>query len=179
MGSSEDNKVRVGEVCCAADAIEERVNKACDAYFSQSFNPNDDLKAQLKRMGKKSDSVDWDKVKKHDTLYISSKFDVCEWWINVGKEKHPLFYIIVPAVLATPASNDFQERIFSCCTHFSNPLRQSLKDGRFEMAVLLAVNQRLLKQDTVSDEEVKEIIKVVVSKLEGETGLDPDSDDFV
>jgi hypothetical protein len=68
---------RISKATTSADAIEECVSKACDAYFSQSFNPNDELlKAQLKRMGKKSDSVDWDKVKKHDTLYISSKFDV-------------------------------------------------------------------------------------------------------
>ena len=163
----------------AVDALEERVKKACDSFFSQSFLPYEELKAQLKRMGKKSDSVDWERVKKHDTLYISSQFDLCEWWKSIGRDKYSLFYIIVPAVIATPASNDFQERIFSCCTHFNKPLRQRLKDGRFEMAVLLSVNQRLLKQGSVPDDEVKEIVQSVVSKLDGETGLDPDAEDFV
>lgn len=155
------------------------VAKACKEYFSQKFIPVDELKAQFKRMGKAETDVDWEKVEGYDTLYTSSMFDLCEWWKSEGRKRFPLIFLILPSVLSVPASNAFQERIFSCCTYFDNPLRQSLKDGRFEMAVLLAVNQNILRKGKVSEEEVEKIVDNVMKQFEGETGLDPTAEDFV
>ena len=45
--------------------------------------------------------------------------------------------------MALPAANAFLERMFSTVTWFDDPLRQSLGHDRFEMGVLLGVNQDL------------------------------------
>ena len=116
-------------------------------------------------MSKKSSYVDWKKVRNNDTLYISSLFDSCEWWRNVGRKRHYLVFLVVPSIIALPSSNGFQERIFSACTWFDNPLRQSLKSTRFEMAVLLAVNKSLLCCKVFSEEKFEEITKNVINNL--------------
>ena len=116
-------------------------------------------------MGKESSDVDWNKVRNNNTLYISSLFDSCEWWRNVGRKHHHLVFLVVSEIIALPSSNGFQERIFSACTWFDNPLRQSLKSTRFEMAVLLAVNESLLCNKVPSEDELEEIVRNVVSNL--------------
>ena len=56
-----------------------------------------------------------------------------------------------------------QERTFSTCTWFDDALRQRLKEGRFEMAVLLAVNNAFLEDGSIpSEEEMKKIVEKVV-----------------
>ena len=90
-------------------------------------------------MGNNCDDIDWEKVKAKETLYISSLFDLCEWWKNVGRKIHPMIYPVLPSIIALPPSNAFLEHIFSACTWFDDPLRQRLKDKHFEMAVLIAV----------------------------------------
>jgi hypothetical protein len=47
------------------------------------------------------------------------------------------------AAVAVPASNGFQERIFSACTWFDDPLRQMQSDGEFERSLLLSINDTL------------------------------------
>ena len=135
------------------------------------FDAEEELKDQLKRMGKDHKSIDWERVKKNDTLYISSHFDSREWWVKVGRKVHPLVFLVVPAIIALPASNGFQERTFSTCTFFDDPLRQSLKDARFEMAVLLAVNEELLSGEVPSEDEAKKIVEKVVAKFADDADL--------
>ena len=147
-----------------------------ESFMNQSFNAKEQLKAQRKRLQQDTKDIEWKKVdeeKDFDILYTSSKFDLCEWWLSVGRKAYPMIYNIVPAIIAEPGSNDFQERTFSACTHFDDPLRQSLKVGRFEMAVLLAVNESLLKKNVVADEkEVNEIINSVVELLQFDAARD-------
>ena len=69
-------------------------------------------------------------------------------------------------MLACPSANGLQERIFSACTWFDNPLRQSLTDKRFEMAVLLAVNESLLQCNVPSEEEARKIVARVIAKFD-------------
>ena len=64
-----------------------------------------------------------------------------------------------------------QERTFSTCTFFDDPLRQSLKDARFEMAVLLAVNEELLSGEVTSEDEAKKIVEKVVAKFADDADL--------
>ena len=45
--------------------------------------------------------------------------------------------------MALPAANAFLERMYSTATWFDDPLRQSLGHDRFEMGILLGVNQDL------------------------------------
>ena len=45
--------------------------------------------------------------------------------------------------MALPAANAFLERMFSTATWFDDPLRKNLGHDRFEMGVLLGVNQDL------------------------------------
>ena len=78
----------------------------------------------------------------------------------------------MPAIIALPEANSFQERIFSACTHFDDPLRQSLKEARFDMAVLLSVHESLLSGTVPTEEEEKEIVKDVVAKFETDSELE-------
>ncbi len=80
-------------------------------------------------------------------------------------------FTIVPLLVALPSHNGFQERTFSACTWFDNPLRQSLEDERFEKAVLLAVNECFIEGEVLTDEKAKEIVRKVVASVE----LDVDS----
>ena len=149
----------------------ERAKHAVESYMNMKFDAGEELKDQLKRMGKDHKSIDWERVKKNDTLYISSHFDSREWWVKVGRKVHPLVFLVVPAIIALPASNGFQERTFSTCTFFDDPLRQSLKDARFEMAVLLAVNEELLSGEVPSEDEAKKIVEKVVAKFADDADL--------
>ena len=90
-------------------------------------------------------------------------------------------------ILALPPTNAYQERIFSTCTYFDDPLRQSLKFSRFEMSVLLAVNQAFLRNRIPSFEEVKSIVERVIAMFEkdasivdaaDELGFDVDAENF-
>ena len=136
-----------------------------------NFDVEQELKNQRDREGKGCEDVDW-ALAREDTLCASSLFEVCEWWVKVGRGKNPLFFLVVPAIIALPAANSFQERIFSACTHFNDPLRQSLKEARFEMAVLLSVNESLLSGTVPTEEEAKEIVKDVVAKFETDSELE-------
>jgi hypothetical protein len=148
-----------------------------------------ELKEQYKRIEKKTDAIDWKRVKSNETLYISYLFDVCEWWTSVGRKEHRLIYFAVPLIISLPSHNGFQERIFSACTWFDSPLRQRLKDKQFEMAVLFAfaVNESLLACEVPSDEKAKEMVDKVIATFEkditfdasADLGLDPLADTFV
>ena len=131
--------------------------------------------------------IDWDKVNDFDILYISSKFDLLEWWKNVGSKKHPLVILVALVILTLPPTNAYQEHIFSTCTYFDDPLRQNLKFSRFEMSVLLAVNQAFLRNRIPSFEEVKSIVERVIAMFEkdasivdaaDELGFDVDAENF-
>ena len=97
-------------------------------------------------MGKDTKDIDWGRVKDGDILYISSQFDSLEWWKTQGSRKFPEVFRVALPILALPASNAFLERIFSACTWFDDPVRQSLGDQRFEKSILLAVNKDLRKE---------------------------------
>ena len=116
-------------------------------------------------MGKACDDIDFNKVKANKTLCISSKFDLREWWLH-SRSNHSIVYVAVPTLVSLPNSNAFQERTFSTCTYFDDPLRQRLKRERFEMAVLLAVNEALLKTEVPSEADAKQIVSKVLATFE-------------
>ena len=91
-------------------------------------------------LNKDCKDVNWEVVKAGKTLYISSVFDLRDWWISVGGSNGSMWrqiYPVVPAIISVPAANGFMERTFSACTNFDNELCQRLNARRFEMAVLL------------------------------------------
>ena len=108
---------------------------------------------------------DWQRVDVEDVLYISSKFDSLEWWNKVGRVSHKKVFYVAPIIIALPTHNGFQERTFSICTWFDSPVRQRLKGSRFEMAVLLAVNEGLLSGDSPSEDQAKEIVTIAIQKV--------------
>lgn len=170
----------------SSSSLEEEVSRAIERYISQPFVPEQELKAQLKRKGKdwKKESIDWKKVDvagvDFDVLYISKHFDVAEWWANEGKKLHPLIVLAVPPILSLPASNGHQERTFSVCQHFNNELRQRLKDERFEMSVLLAVNKEYASLKIPTKEEAVAIIADVISGIQEEVdGVNEDERDRI
>lgn len=124
---------------------EDRAKKAFNEYMeaAKSFDATEELKKQYSRMEKNASEIDWTRVKDEDLLYISSKFDVLEWWKSVGARKYPDILVAALPILGLPASNAFQERIFSACTWHDDPLNQRLQADRFEKKVLLGVNKDL------------------------------------
>ena len=128
----------------------EDVDSAVEKYFKQVANMDmvEELKAQLQRKSVHDQSgeseVDWVKVNDRDILYISSLFDLSEWWDKVGRQAYQLIFPAVPLVIPVPSSNGYQERVFSACTYFDGDLKQRLKDTRYEMKVLTAVNEQLV-----------------------------------
>ena len=50
-------------------------------------------------------------------------------------------------MIPVSSSNGYQDRVFSACTYFDGDLKQRLKDTRYEMKVLTAVNEQLLVDD--------------------------------
>ncbi len=127
---------------------EKEVKKAVETFFNQSFDPEDELKAQLERNKKdvKSSGIDWKRVRNYNTLYISSVFDSLEWWKNIGRKNHPLVFLVMLAINGLPASNGYQERIFSNCSWFESELQQNSKDETFEQKMLLSFNDALGKE---------------------------------
>ena len=109
------------------------------------FFPDKELSKQCHRMGKDCSDINWRRVNRQETLYISSIFDLCKWWLHaVIMERHILVYLFLPASIALPPSNAFLERIFSARTWFDGPLRHRLNGDYFEKAVLVAVNECLV-----------------------------------
>lgn len=141
----------------AEGMIEEMVEK----WLTQDFDPEGELRAQLDRMKRSDKSIDWERVSGNETLYISSHFNLYEWWKSKGRMRHGWIYPLVPVVTAMPPSNAYMERIFSTCTWFDNPLRQRLSDKKFEMAVIIAVNECILNEKEPSDERKMEIVEMV------------------
>ena len=129
------------------ESKEDRAKKAFNEYMeaARSFDATEELKKQCSRMEKNASEIDWARVKDEDLLYISSKFDVLEWWNTVGAGKYPNVLVAALPILGLPASNAFQERIFSACTWHDDPLNQSLHTDRFEKKVLLGVNKDFRK----------------------------------
>ena len=145
--------------------LEAHAAKEVEAFFLQKFDPKQELKDQRDRMKKGCADIDWKRVGEGEVLYISSKFDSLEWWNKVGRESHKKVFYVAPIIIALPTHNGFQERTFSVCTWFDSPIRQRLKGSRFEMAVLLAVNEGILSLEIPSEEEAKNIINRVVQKV--------------
>ena len=103
-----------------------------------------ELKEQVERLSSKNGNIDWVRVESRELLYISSVFDLSEWWHVVGRKTHEIVFRAVPLIISIPSSNGYQERVFSACTYFDSILRQNLKDERFERKVLMAVNEHLM-----------------------------------
>eukprot|EP00956_Cyclotella_meneghiniana_P031764 scaffold84530_cov61-Cyclotella_meneghiniana.AAC.3 len=88
--------------------------------------------------------------------------------------------IAVPSILSIPAANDYQERIFSICQWMDVQRRGKAKDSRFEMSVLIAVNEVLLKSEVSSDEEAQAIVEKVSEMFNYSCiGIDPDDANFI
>jgi len=151
----------------------ERAEKAVKNFKERIFNPELELKQQRKRKEIGTIDIDWTRVKKGDLLYISSKFDKLEWWKEVGQVKHDLVYLVAPPIIAIPSSNGLLERIFSSCSWFDDSLHQSLKPRRFEMAILMSVNESFLDNgDYVpSEERAQDIVQSVIDIFEGDDDL--------
>ena len=177
-------------------STQQKADELTEAWFSLTIDSQRMIKEQLVRKNKaesvesvdwKAVDVDWKKVDDNNTLYISKCFDCLEWWLNVGssstsryRDIYPLFTI----VSALPAANGFQERTFSICTVFDHHLRQNMKPCRFEMSVLLAVNDGLMTKGVASEEEAKAIVLKVLERYNTtpdaakQLGIDPDAADF-
>ena len=166
LKQSKAAKVQAEEVRSNKEVdLETQAEKEVEAFFLQKFDPKQELEDQRARMKKGCADIDWKRVREQDLLYISSKFDSLEWWDKVGRKSHKKVFCVAPIVIALPTHNGYQERTFSICTWFNSPIRQRLEGSRFEMAVLLAVNEALLSCDVPTEDEAKEIVKEVVQKV--------------
>ena len=147
--------------------LKDKIEQEVDEFFDMCFDPVKELKDQLGRLGKnwKKSGIDWKRVEEYDTLYISRLFDLVEWWKNRGIGLFPHVVVAVPSIIAVPSSNGHQERTFSTCTYFDDELRSRLKEERFEMAVLIAVNKTMTKIEIPTSNEAKAIVSKAVANV--------------
>ena len=114
------------------------------AFGSLGFSDvKDEFSDQVRPRALDERNIDKDRVEQLDLLYISSLFDLSEWWNIVGRKCLNLMFLLVPKFIAIPPSNGHQKRVFSSYTWFDNPLQQSQKDEKYEMKVLMCVNDSL------------------------------------
>ena len=102
------------------------------------------LNKQVQQLSSNKDNIEWEKVDRRDLLHISSVFDLSEWWHVVGHKAHVIVFHAVPLIISILSSNAHQECVFSACTYFDNTLLQNLKDERYEVKVLMAVNEHFM-----------------------------------
>jgi hypothetical protein len=77
------------------------IKNAVDEWLNQDFSPEEELRKQRHRMRRDCNDIDWMRVNKQETLYISSIFDLCEWWLHVvSVGRHTLVYLVLPAIIA-------------------------------------------------------------------------------
>lgn len=80
-------KMKRSTVAREKSTVKEKIEHEVDSFFDLCFDPEKELKEQLGRRGKnwKKEDIDWKKVGDYDTLYISRRFDLAEWWKSKGK----------------------------------------------------------------------------------------------
>ena len=71
---------------------------AIEKYFLQCENMNikDEFSDQVRRRALNERNIDKDRVEQLDLLYISSLFDLSEWWNIVGRKCLNLMFLLVP-----------------------------------------------------------------------------------
>jgi hypothetical protein len=74
-------------------------------------------------------------------LYLAHRFDVLSWWRKVGSIMFPFMSVGAPIILAKPAHNGYQERVFSLGKFCDSPLRNKQTAANFEMRVLDMINK--------------------------------------
>jgi hypothetical protein len=74
-------------------------------------------------------------------LYLAHRFDVLAWWRKVGSIMFPFMSVGAPIILAKPAHNGYQERVFSLGKFCDSPLRNKQTAANFEMRVLDTINK--------------------------------------
>jgi hypothetical protein len=87
------------------------------------------------------DEVNKSKIVKYtDAVYVSKYFDLLLWWKEVGSRTFVEVSCAALVMLGKPTHNAFQERVFSRGTYKDSLLKKSLKENKFEMAVLNSLN---------------------------------------
>ena len=109
-----------------------------------------------------SESPDWSEDKQQwfsercatrDFGSVGKYFDVLGWW-NDQKTKFPKIFPSAMVWIAKPATNAFQERVFSVASWFHNNRLMRQEDPKtFEMRTLGRLNRQLL-QDILDAEDV-------------------------
>lgn len=83
---------------------------------------------------------------KRDPQRIAPYFDLVQWWKKVGRLRFPHLATAASIMLGKPASNGYQERVFSSGTYYDSNLRKRLKEDHYEMQVLESMNSDLVKE---------------------------------
>jgi hypothetical protein len=72
---------------------------------------------------------------------LAHRFDFLAWWRKVGMLLFPFMAVGAPIILAKPAHNGYQERVFSLGKFCDSPLRNKQTADNFEMRVLDTINK--------------------------------------
>jgi hypothetical protein len=129
--------------------VEEEVNK----FFNNETNWHGILKhskaspcpaSLLKKIG--SNQLDY--VKKWEM--IAERFNIMEWWEDVGKSQYPYIYVLACIILPLPDSNGSQERTFSSATWMDGKLNKRQSDATFQMKVILQQNSAFMDRDRIA-----------------------------
>jgi hAT family C-terminal dimerisation region len=91
------------------------------------------------------------KIKDRDIMYVRERFDVSEWWRQIGSIKFPKLAISALIVLGKPSHNAFQERVFSVGNWTDSKLRKKRKAENFEINLLEACNAEYFNKLDIID----------------------------
>ena len=92
---------------------------------------------------------------KDDFMSVGKYFDVLGWW-EANKNTFPHVFVTSLVWLGKPATNAFQERVFSSSSWFdNNPLMNRESASNFQMRTLGYVTRPVVKKILVAEEELR------------------------
>ena len=103
------------------------------------------------------------RCKKHDFMSVGKYFHVMKWW-DAHKSTYPHLFPTALVWLAKPATNAFQERVFSCSSWLdSNRLMRKESPHNFQMRSLTCVSRPVRKSIILSETELAKLPPTEVS----------------
>jgi hypothetical protein len=118
---------------------------------------------------------------------IAERFNIMEWWEDVGKSQYPYIYVLACIILPLPDSNGSQERTFSSATWMDGKLNKRQSDATFQMKVILQQNSAFMDRDRIAvikeehmaaaAESTKQLVKEAMERRRKEIDGEESEDD--
>lgn len=151
-------------------------DSSCDSMISDESHHSDTatplVRAKMSLAKEMDDwmnlKIDWlslypdlHRKRTKNVFYMSKNIDPLDWWRNSENQaRFPTIFNFACRILALPAANGFQERVFSRSRYIDTYLRQNLSERKFECLTLLAFNQEFLEEYVPFDTETMDAYEI-------------------